>query len=132
METFKARMQLAKRFTYLAVLATEYEYQMSITGASDSLREATLAAELPGDLESVLAELWQTAGTRTIRGNRPTDLKVVLSLRDQLLQLADHSELPETELRLTDRERFQLLLQSPAFRLFDEDGEYLGQRIPFL
>ena len=130
-ETFKARMQLAKRFTYLAVLATEYEYQMSITGASDSLREATLAAELPGDLESVLAELWQTAGTRTIRGNRPTDLKVVLSLRDQLLQLADHSELPETELRLTDRERFQLLLQSPAFRLFDEDGEYLGQRIPF-
>jgi hypothetical protein len=131
-ETFRRKMTLARRLTYLAVLAVEYEYQMSLTGTDAvALRQRVLASALPSELDAVLDELIQAGGTRTIGGSRPNDLKAVISLRDHLLQLADHSTLPETELTLTPEQRFRLLLSAPEYRVFDADGSYLGQRIPF-
>jgi hypothetical protein len=124
--TFVRRMRLARRATYLAVRAVEYEYQQSM-----GQRMAVLTAETPDELEAVLSDLWSTSGTRSINGARPTDLKVVISLRDHLLQMRDESDLPPGEHPLTEAERFRLLLQSSRFAAYDEDGTYLGQRIPF-
>jgi hypothetical protein len=64
----------------------------------------------------------------------PTDLKVVLSLRDHLLRLADrskHRDDVKGQLPLDPGERFRLLLRAPRFATFDAEGKYLGQRIPF-
>jgi hypothetical protein len=125
-DAFLHDMRLARRLVFLAVRAVEYESQQSLL-----LEEDVLAAARPSQLQDVLDELWTTAATRGVGGSRPSDLKVVLSLREHLLQLADLSDLPETEQRLTDVDRFRLLLQSPRFAEFDATGRHIGQRIPF-
>jgi hypothetical protein len=125
-ETFLREMRLARRAVYLAVRAVEYETQQSLGG-----REATLSASNPAALRAVLEDLWTTAATRGVGGHRPTDLKVVLSLRTHLLQLADQSEQPEGWQALSDVERFRLLLQAERHAVYSESGRYLGQRIPF-
>ncbi|HET6339876.1 MAG TPA: hypothetical protein VFG30_41990 [Polyangiales bacterium] len=119
-------MRMARRVTYLAVRAVEYEQQVSLP-----LRDTVLKSRLPDELWSVLEELWSMSGQRSVRGNRPTDLKVVLSLRNQLLQIADLKNAPKTEQRLSEVERFRLLLTSPQNAAYDNAGKYLGQRIPF-
>jgi hypothetical protein len=125
-DSFLHDMRLARRLVFLAVRAVEYESQQSLPLGYD-----TLSAARPSQLQEVLDELWTTAATRGVGGARPTDLKVVLSLREHLLQLADHSGLPPEELTLSDVERFRLLIQSPRYAEFDAAGTYLGQRIPF-
>ncbi len=124
--TFERRMALARRAIALAVRAVEYEHQLSSEGLGMALRART-----PDELEAVLYNLWSASGTRTVAGNRPSDLKVVLSLRDQILRLADRSGLPRGEQELDPTERFRLLLTSPRFAVYGPDGAYLGQRIPF-
>jgi hypothetical protein len=64
-------------------------------------------------------------------GRPPSDLHAVISLRDELLALADRSGLPPGSHRLAPAQRLQVLLQSPRFRSFDRSGRYLGQEIPF-
>lgn len=123
--TYAARFRLARRAVYLAVLAVEYEYQATIPE-----RGLALAAETPAELESVLQDLWASAGTRSIEGARPTDLKVVLSLRDQLLRIFDERVETVGERTLTAAQRFRMLLQDPRFARY-EDGEYVGQLVPF-
>jgi hypothetical protein len=126
-DTYRSRMRIARRLVYLATRAVEYEFQASLTA-----REAALAAEIPGDLEGVLNELRSIAATRSIEGSRPADLKIVLSLRDQILQLGDLSlTQPEGWHRLTDRDRFRLLLRSQNYATYDDDGVYVGQTLPF-
>ncbi len=123
---YERRFRLARRTVYLAVRAVEYEFQSSLAARAD-----VLAATTPSALEDVLVELWASSGTGGIGGNQPTDLKVVISLKDQLLQLADQSSAPDNEHGLTDEERFSLLLQSEKYAVYDEFGNYDGQRIPF-
>ena len=125
-DEFLRVMRIARRIMYLAVKAVEYETQQSL-----ALSGTILAATHPNRLQAALEELWESAGTRGVAGSRPADFKVVLSLRDQLLQLADQTYLPDGEQRLTDIERFRLLIQSPRFSVFDDAGAYLGQQIPF-
>jgi hypothetical protein len=125
-DAFLRNLRLARRIVYLSVKAVEYETQQSL-----ALADTALTAAHPAQLQQVLDELWATAATRGVGGNRPTDLKVVLSLRQHLLQLADQTYLPETEQRLTDVDRFRLLLQSPRYAVYDAAGTYLGQQIPF-
>jgi hypothetical protein len=119
-------MRMARRVTYLSVRAIEYEQQVSLP-----LRDTVLKARLPDELWGVLEELWSMSGVRSVRGNRPTDLKVVLSMRNQLLQIADLNKAPESEQGLSEVERFRLLLTSPQYASYDKSGKYLGQRIPF-
>jgi hypothetical protein len=111
--------------SYLAERAVEYEYQSSLQA-----RAQILSAETPSDLSTVLADLQNTSGTLGINGNRPSSLKVVLSMRDHLLQLFDTSKVKVGEQRLSEADRFHLLLNDKRFAVY-EGGEYAGQRIPF-
>ncbi|MEQ8983841.1 MAG: hypothetical protein RL846_38210 [Deltaproteobacteria bacterium] len=130
--TYERSFRLAKRVTYLTVRAVEYELQQTLVDTSgESLRNLSLTAESPSDLEGVLQELYSFAGVRSINGNRPTDSKVVVSLRRHLMQLADGSSRPAGWQTLTEEERFQLLLSDSRYATFDDDGRYLGQQIPF-
>jgi hypothetical protein len=123
---FLREMRVARRMVYLAARAVEYETQQSL-----ALESSILSAGHPAQLTAALDELYAAAGARTVGGARPTDLKVVLSLREELLQLGDRSGLPEGEQRLTEVERFRLLIQSPRFAVYDDAGVYQGQQIPF-
>ena len=125
-ERFWRDLRLARRVTYLAVRAVEYETQQSLP-----YRTTVLRARLPDELWGVLTDLWTMTGTRSIGGNRPTDLKVVLSLRSSLLQLADRSDFADGEHAMSDAERFRALLTAPRHAVYGNDGRYLGQRIPF-
>lgn len=121
--TFERRFRLARRASYLAVRAIEYEFQASLTARAD-----VLAATTPDDLEAALTDLWTVSGTRTIGGSRPSDLHAVLSLRDDILRIEDE---PGASHPLTPRERFRLALSGAEHAVYDDDGRYLGQQIPF-
>jgi hypothetical protein len=125
-EHYTRSMRAARRATYLAVRAVEYEFQQSL-GA----RAAVLAAETPAELEAVLGALWTAAGTRTINGSRPSDLHIVLSLRDDVLRLGDESTLPSELRPLDPAGRLRERLLAHEYAVYAEDGAYLGQRIPF-
>jgi hypothetical protein len=120
-------MDTARRLTSLAVRAVEYERQ-AILG---DLRLAVLSAQLPADLEEVVQSLQPLVRSPGINGRDPQDLPLVLSLRHEILQLADQQADPPGNLALTEAERFRLYIQAPRFAVFDEDGEWLGQRVPF-
>lgn len=124
--TYARRFRLARRAVYLAVLAVEYEYQTSI-----AQKQAVLEAETPAELEAALSELWATAGTRSVNGARPNELRVVLSLRDQLLRIHDEAGDAPGERTLSASDRFRLLLSDPRFARYDDEGVYAGQLIPF-
>lgn len=123
---YARNFRLARRATYLAVRAVEYEFQASL-GA----RQDVIDAKVPSDLEAVLQSLWTTSGTRSIAGSRPSELTVVLSLRDDILRLGDESAWPESMRPMTPTQRLQVLLASDRYAEYDESGRYLGQRIPF-
>ena len=122
---YAAAMSQARRVTYLAERAVEYEYQASLTD-----RATILSAETPDQLASVLEDLHNTSGTLGINGSRPSNLKVILSLRDQLLQLYDASHIAAGEQTLSPSDRFKVLLRDPRFAVYS-NGTYAGQSIPF-
>lgn len=126
LERYLRRYRIASRITYLTVRAVEYEYQESLSARGD-----VLAAEIPDDLEQALDTLWTTAGTRRINGAAPTDLKVVISLKKHLLQLADNSEQAAGQSQYSDTERLRLLLVDPKHQVFDDEGTFLGYQVPF-
>ncbi len=123
--TFDRHMRAARRATYLAVMAVEYEYQFS-----SAERQATLAAQTPEELEQVLANLRAFTMTGNIGGSNPGDLLAVVSLRDHILQLGDYGDAPAGFYQMSPEERFEALLTSPQLAVY-EDGEYIGQEIPF-
>ncbi len=119
-------LRIARRATYLAIRAVEYEFQQSLMSRADAL-----TAKTPTELEDALQEIWRTTGTRSILGSRPTELNTVLSLRDDILRLGDESTRPEAERPMTSAERFRTLIASGRYAVYGEDGDYEGQRIPF-
>lgn len=126
-EAFTKSMRVAKRITYLAVRAVEYEYQQTLLA-----RGTVLAAETPDDLTDALRELRTYTGPRTVRGSKPSNKKAVLSMRDAILRMADQRDLPElSDHRLTSTDRLRLILTSKQFAVFAPDGTYLGQQVPF-
>ena len=122
---FQSKMKLARRVTYLAVRAVEYETQASLVS-----RTAVLRAGTPQELADVIDDLWRNVGTRSVGSSRPSDLKVVISLKRSLLQIGTQVGRATTQ-GLSDTQRFQLLLTSPRYAVFDEQNRYTGQRIPF-
>lgn len=124
--TYRDSLRIAKRATYLAVRAVEYEFQTTL-----DQRDAVLQATRPGQLEDTLDNLKSFTGSGTVDGGAPDEALTVVSLRDELLQLADRSEMPDGFKNVSAEKRFQMLLNSPHFARHDEDGEYLGQQIPF-
>ena len=122
--TFVATIAKARLATYLAERAVEYEYQASLAA-----RGQILAAETPAQLSQILSDLRNTSGTLSINGHRPAQLKVVVSLREHLLQMWDATHASTTEQNLSASDRFKLLLRDPQYALYT-GGTYAGQRIP--
>ncbi len=129
-ETYRGKMRLGQRMAYLALRALEYELQLPLADAQ-RLRELVLAARTPAELDQSLVELELVFATGNIAGQWPENRHVELSLRDHLLQLADRSEQPAGQHRLTTIQRFRKLLTSPRYAVYHEDGTYRGQLIPF-
>jgi hypothetical protein len=132
-DRFRMDFAWAKRLTYLAVRAVEYEFQQSLT-----LENEVLEATNPHALQDVLLALDQEQAGRTINGRRPEETSVVLSLREDVLQTYDRSRpshspdrLPAGERYWSSSRRFAERLRSPEFAMYDENGDYLGQGIPF-
>lgn len=123
---YTRNFKLARRATYLAVRAVEYEFQVS-----SQLRQKVYQAKVPDDLQAILDEIWTTSATRSVAGSRPAELSAVLSLRDDILQVGDRSDWPEELRQLSAEERFHALLTSQHYAEYDDAGDYVGQRIPF-
>jgi len=125
-DRFNKDFAWAKRMTYLAMRAVEYEFQQSLP-----LRRSVLTASHPNQLHDALRTLQQEVGTRTINRRRPSESSIVLSLRDELMALADHTGDQTGERQLTAMRGLQQRLTDPRFAVNDKDGRWLGQGIPF-
>jgi hypothetical protein len=125
-ERFHREFHWARRLTFMAMRAVEYEFQQSL-----GLRKDIVAARHPDELESAVRALEQEQATRAVNRRRPEESSVVLSLRDDILQVQDRSQAPFGERRWTPAMRFKGRLRSHGFILRDRSGEYLGQGVPF-
>ena len=123
---FQRDFSRAKRFTYLAMRAVEYEFQQSL-----GLRSQILTAAHPDDLVEALDILDAERATRSINSRRPAPGTEVLSLRTDILALGDLQPPVSGERASTAALRLQDVLTSPEYAYYDEDGEYVGQAIPF-
>jgi len=124
---FETRMRLARRVTFLAAMAVDYERQEC---NADGFRDRILAAHTPAELSMVRDEMLASTANRQIGDGTVGDAFVVLSLRDDIFQLSDRRDAPEGEAKLSPSERLRLILTDPRYAVYD-DGRYLGQRIPF-
>ncbi len=125
-DRFDAELERARRTTFLAMRAVEYELQQSL-----GLRSAILSAGHPNQLEQILFELDAERGTRSINGRRPAAGSEVLSLRTDILEIGDLTA-PAPGERADDSTRlFQSLITSPEYAVWDDNGNYLGQGIAF-
>jgi hypothetical protein len=90
-----------------------------------------LVASHPDQLRDALRVLQQEVGTRTINRRRPSEASIVLSLRDEMMALADRSADPAGERQLTPMRGLQQRLIDRKFAVYDKSGNWLGQGIPF-
>jgi hypothetical protein len=125
-ERFHRELEWARRLTFLAMRAVEYELQQTV-----DLRTTILSASHPDELEAALRILRQEQGGRSINRRRPEEGSIVLSLRDDILQVQDRSDEPSGERNWTPAMRFKGRLSASQFAVWDKNGNYLGQGIPF-
>jgi hypothetical protein len=116
----------AKRLTYLAARAVEYEFQQSLAVTNEVLR-----ATSPDELQNTVIALQQEQAGRSINGRRPEDTSVVLSLRDDILQLGGRDDAQPGERDWSASTRFGERLRSPWMAIYDGAGDYLGQGVSF-
>jgi hypothetical protein len=127
-ERFKKDLEWSRRLTYLAMEAVEYEFQQSLP-----FRHDILTATNPNALADVVRGLKQEQGSRSINRRRPEESSVVLSLRDDVLKVADRSDITDFgERAWTPAQRFSGQLENSAFAYFGKDGTYMGQAVPFI
>ncbi len=125
-EKFRKDLEWARRLTFMAMRAVEYEFQQSLPFRSD-----IVAATNPNQLDDVVRGLKQEQGSRTINRRRPEEASVVLSLRDDVLSLSDHTSLPAGERNWTPAQRFASRLWDSRYAVRDSKGNWLGQGVPF-
>jgi hypothetical protein len=130
-DRYKRDFEWARRLTFLAARAVEYEFQQSIPAAADLLGAGSVE-----DLELAIAELQQEQAGRMINGRRPQQTSVVISLRDDVLRMFGQDKLSSTALNDGERtwsaeRRLGKRLESTLFSMYDDEGHYLGQGIPF-
>jgi hypothetical protein len=129
--TYTRSMVLARRLTYLAMRAYEYESQKST-----DLRSTILAARLPDDLKAVDQIL--RGDIAPFQGNdgivKQNDHRE-LSLRDDVLRIENLSailNLPTGTPPMTAGEVFSVFLTSDSTKIYDrQSGQYLGHGIRF-
>src|SRR5262249_55572842 len=125
-DRFKREMEWARRLTYLAMRAVEFEFQQSLP-----LRTQILSATNPDQLDAVIEDLQQEQAGRTINRRRPEEASVVLSIRDDILRVADRTNAPAGERAWTPAMRFMGRLRDPGFTVRDKSGNVMGQGIRF-
>jgi hypothetical protein len=126
-ETFLREFTRAQRLVYLAMRAVEYEFQQSL-----GLRKDILTATHPDQLQAAVETMETEVATRAINRSRPEAAAVVLSLRDDILGTLDLSAHPKTgERNATAVQSFRDSLWQDKYALYDKDGKWVGQGIPF-
>jgi len=125
-DTFRKQMKWAKQLTYLALRAVEFEFQESL-----NLRGAVVAARHPDELADALLAIQQVQATRGVNRKRPEQSSIVLSLRDDILEVADRTGAPSGERDWTASQRFKGRLRDERYTIRDENGAWLGQGIAF-
>ncbi len=125
-EQFKKEFDWARRLTYLAMQAVEYEFQQSLP-----YRSQIVSATTPAQMQGALIALQQEEVSRTINARRPQSSSIVLSLRDDVLKLSDDSDLPSGERNWTPAQRFESRVSDAKYAYYDSQGNYLGQAVPF-
>lgn len=125
-ERYRDALRQARRAAYLTAMAVEYEFQMSTPE-----RGRILAARTPAELQTSIDNLRAVAMTGTIGGAAPGNLFTVVGLNQHLLQLADRSAMPAGWQDLAPAERLRVWLASKTHAVYDADGDYLGQEVPF-
>jgi hypothetical protein len=117
----------AKRLTYLAVRALEYETQATL----GALRNQVIAAFNPTQLDQAVKALKMEQATRQINGRRPEEKSLVLSLRDEVWKVADRTKAATGERAEDSVQRFKGRLAEAASAIRDRQGRWLGQGIRF-
>ena len=125
-ERFRTEFAWAQRLTFIAMRAVEYEFQQSMPYRSEIVGATTAT-----DLEKVIIGLKQEQASRTLNRRRPEESAIVISLRDDVLGIADRSSEPARERNWTPAQRFASRMWTDAYGVRDKDGNYLGQGIPF-
>jgi hypothetical protein len=125
-DRFTGDFAWSKRLTYLAMRAVEHDFQQSL-----GLRTRILSASHPDQLREIVRILQQEQASRTINRRRPEESSLVLSLRDDVLRVADRSMAPFGERAWGPAQRLRSRLAHPKFRIYDRKGDYLGQGIRF-
>lgn len=124
---YHTHMAYAQRLTYLAVRAYEYESQQS-----SQLRAQVIRAQLPEDLKTAATTI--LGATAPFAGRQIDEGPLVLSLRDDILQIADLSQRSQRvggSAPLTPTQGFKQLLKSDASKIYDQAGHYVGHGIRF-
>jgi hypothetical protein len=125
-DRFKKELAWAKQLTFLAMRAVEFEMQQSLPH-----RQKIVVATHPDQLDDVLRSLKQEQATRSINRKRPEESSIVLSVRDDVLEIADRSDAPMGERNWTPAMRFQGRLWDDIYSVRDQNGQWLGQGVPF-
>jgi hypothetical protein len=125
-ETYRDHVRQARRASYLAMLAVEYEFQYSSAEAG-----RILAADSPADLEDSLDALRAVTLTGTVGGALPANLFAVVSLSEHVVDVADQSAMPAGWATMTPAQRFHVWLTHPSNSVYDDEGNYLGQEVDF-
>jgi len=126
-DRYETRLRRARRALYLAMIALEYEFQFTSIERGNILRAAD-SSELNA-IRNRLQDI--TRRGAPFGGGSPTELITVLSLRQNLMQLADRSDFDPGWHALSETERFQRILASPRYAAYNDRGDYVGQEIPF-
>jgi hypothetical protein len=125
-EKFGKDMAWAKQTTYLAVRAVEFEFQETL-----DLRRQVVAARHPDQLAAAVLAMKQVQATRSVNRRRPEESSIVLSLRDDVLGIEDHTKSPSGERNWTSAQRFMGRLWDEGYRIRDQSGKWLGQGVQF-
>jgi hypothetical protein len=125
-ERFGKAMSWAKQTSYLALRAVEFEFQETL-----DLRSKVVTARHPDELDAALLEVKQVQASRGVNRRRPEESSIVLSLRDDILGIEDHTKAPSGERNWTPAQRFMGRLWNEAYRVRDQSGGWLGQGVQF-
>jgi hypothetical protein len=129
-EKYRRHLRYGRRLTYLALRSLEYESQQSL-----GWRGLVLSARDPEPLLEVVSGIQQrNAPMQGEQGFVIGDSSIVLSLRDDILQIEDlvgNAAREPGDPPLTAEEAFGRFLRSPSARIYDRNGEYVGQGIRF-
>jgi hypothetical protein len=125
-QTYNETFEWSRRLTFIAMRAVEYEFQQSLP-----YRSEIISAETAAQLQKVIIGLKQEQASRTINRRRPDEASIVLSLRDDVLAVADNSEAPAGERNWTAAQKFASRLYDSRYAYRDAAGNYLGQAVPF-